>query len=49
MHLDLSAGEGGGSGDSPSAILDATIGKLLIVTTNEARGGTPGLFTLGLW
>jgi hypothetical protein len=43
-YADVSAGEGSRSGASPVALLDSKNDKLLVVTTNHARDGKPGLF-----
>src|SRR5262249_42319454 len=43
-YKDISAGEGEKSGRSPSAIFDRRNRKLLVVTSNFARDGKPGLF-----
>jgi hypothetical protein len=48
-HVDVSAGQGTGSGDTPSAVIDVANQKLLVVTVNAANGSKPSLFTLGLW
>jgi uncharacterized protein YlzI (FlbEa/FlbD family) len=42
-HTDISVGQGN-SGNSPSAVIDAKNGKLLVITHNIANGGRPGLF-----
>jgi hypothetical protein len=47
-YADISAGQGGTSGYSPSAVVDATNGKLLVVTRNDANLGKPGLFRCDL-
>ncbi len=43
-YADLSAGQGAGSGEAPSAVIDTAANKLLVVTSNGAEGGRPGLF-----
>jgi hypothetical protein len=43
-HADISAGQATGSGDSPSAVIAAANGKLLVVTTNRASSNKPSLF-----
>lgn len=45
---DISAGQGGGSGFYPSAAIDTTNAKLLVVTGNAANGNRPGLFRCNL-
>ncbi|HEY3235864.1 MAG TPA: hypothetical protein VGJ84_14195, partial [Polyangiaceae bacterium] len=43
-YTDISAGRGVDSGWSPSAAIDATNGKLLVVTENGANANKPALF-----
>jgi hypothetical protein len=44
-YKDISAGQGGQSGNGPTALINTTGGKLLVVTRNSAGGILkPGLF-----
>ena len=43
-HTDISAGQGLNSGMAPSAVVDTTHGKLLVVATNQANANRPSLF-----
>lgn len=43
-HVDISAGQGLNSGVAPSAVLDTTNGKLLVVATNQTNANRPSLF-----
>ncbi|HEY3233581.1 MAG TPA: hypothetical protein VGJ84_02625 [Polyangiaceae bacterium] len=45
---DISSGQGNGSGRFPSAVIDSTNAKLLVVTTNDANCGKPALFQCNL-
>jgi hypothetical protein len=48
LHTDISAGQGIDSGYLPSAVLDYTNGKLLVVASNWANGSKPSLFRCNL-
>ncbi|MBM9578454.1 chitobiase/beta-hexosaminidase C-terminal domain-containing protein [Leptospira sp. 201903070] len=43
-HLDISAGQGSGSGTNPKILIDQLNRKLLVVTNNTANGIRPSLF-----
>ena len=47
--VDLSAGQPGGSGTSPSAVINAGPDRLLIATDDAANGDRLGLFWIDLW
>ncbi|HEY3233647.1 MAG TPA: hypothetical protein VGJ84_02955, partial [Polyangiaceae bacterium] len=47
-YTDISAGQGTDSGWNPSAVIDATNGKLLVVTDNGANSHKPALFRCNL-
>jgi hypothetical protein len=47
-YVDISAGQGIGSGLNPSAVIDPINSKLLVVTTNLANGSRLGLFRCNL-
>ncbi|HEY3233602.1 MAG TPA: hypothetical protein VGJ84_02730, partial [Polyangiaceae bacterium] len=48
-HTDISAGQGFGSGDDPSAVIDTVNRKLLVVTTNgDVYTSKPSLFRCNL-
>ncbi|MCW7474741.1 chitobiase [Leptospira levettii] len=47
-YVDVSAGQGSGSGNFPSAIIDRRNNKLLIATTNQANSGRLSLFRCNL-
>jgi hypothetical protein len=47
-HTDVSAGQGPYSGFSPSAVIDASNRKLLVVTENRANSFKPSLFRCNL-
>jgi hypothetical protein len=47
-HVDISAGQGSESGTAPQALIDATNGKLLVVTTERGSSSKPGLFRCDL-
>ncbi|EMY71064.1 chitobiase/beta-hexosaminidase C-terminal domain-containing protein [Leptospira vanthielii] len=48
MHIDISAGQGTSSGQTPSVVLDTVNGKLLVVTMNGANSNKPSLFRCNL-
>ena len=47
-YANISAGQGAGSGTTPSAVIDAVNGKLLVATNNGANGNKPSLFRCNL-
>ena len=47
-HTDISAGQSSLSGATPSAVIDTTNGKLLVVTNDGANGHRPSLFRCNL-
>ncbi|MCW7491242.1 chitobiase/beta-hexosaminidase C-terminal domain-containing protein [Leptospira sp. 2 VSF19] len=48
MHVDISAGQGTGSGLDSSIVIDPVNGKLLVVTRNGANSNKPSLFRCNL-
>ncbi|MCW7502815.1 chitobiase/beta-hexosaminidase C-terminal domain-containing protein [Leptospira paudalimensis] len=47
-HTDISAGQGNGSGNTPSMALDTINGKILVVTANAANNSKLSLFRCNL-
>ena len=47
-YVDISAGQDGGSGTYPSAVIDTINGKLLVVTQDGANANKPSLFRCNL-
>ena len=47
-HTDISAGQGTNSGYDPSAVIDTTNNKFLVVTCNSFNSKKPGLFLCNL-
>jgi hypothetical protein len=47
-HTDISVGQGPQSGRNPSALVDASRGKVLVVTRNDANASKPSLFRCNL-
>ncbi|HEY3237484.1 MAG TPA: hypothetical protein VGJ84_22385, partial [Polyangiaceae bacterium] len=47
-YTDIAAGQGTGSGYFPSAVIDSTNTKLLVITRNDANSNKPALFRCNL-